>query len=173
MKKICKNSWIVLLISVSIASYSQNSEVRKTLDEIIAHAENNSLYRNDVDWPSLKPEIYELAKDADSVSQLKPALNLMLKRLNDTHGRVFHNNQYLSYYSGEKKEHLATIDWDVYSEIQSGQVYEFKAILLEEGIGYVRIVGLPMGDNEKMSSDIQNAVCEVVGMGAKTQTTRG
>ncbi|KAG1657629.1 putative HTH-type transcriptional regulator [Nymphon striatum] len=116
---------------------------------------------------ALKKEMYLLAKGADSVSQLKPALDLMLEKLNDTHGRVFHNNQYLSYYSGEKKEHRKNIDWDVYTEIQSVQVYEFKAAILEDSIGYVRIVGLPMGDNQKMSTDIQNAVCDLVEKGAK------
>tara|TARA_B100000809_G_scaffold238315_1_gene258973 strand:- start:1455 stop:1967 length:513 start_codon:yes stop_codon:yes gene_type:complete len=111
--------------------------------------------------------MYSLAKNADSVSQLKPALNLMLEKLNDTHGRVFYNNQFLSYYSGEKKEHRKNMNSDIYNEIQSGQIYEFKTSIVEDNIGYVRIVGLPMGDNEKMSSEIQNSICELVQKGAE------
>ncbi len=167
MKKPWKYILICFLISNSFTSYAQKSETRLTLDKIIEHAENNSLYRKNVNWPSLKKEMYSLSKDADSVSQLKPALDLMLKKLNDTHGRFFHNNQYLSYYSGDKKEHRKNMNSEVYNEIQSIQVYEFKTLVLDDSIGYVRIVGLPMGDNQKMSNDIQNAVCKLVENGAK------
>jgi C-terminal processing protease CtpA/Prc len=167
MKHLLKYILIFCLITNSFAACAQQSKTEITLDKIIEHAETASLYRKNVDWTALKKEMYLLAKGADSVSQLKPALDLMLEKLNDTHGRVFHNNQYLSYYSGEKKEHRKNIDWDVYTEIQSVQVYEFKAAILEDSIGYVRIVGLPMGDNQKMSTDIQNTVCDLVEKGAK------
>ncbi|WP_400077289.1 S41 family peptidase [Winogradskyella sp. R77965] len=167
MKKPWKYILVFFLISNSFTSCAQKSETELTLDKIIEHAENNSLYRKNVDWTSLKKEMYALVKNADSVSQLKPALNLMLKKLNDTHGRVFYNNQVLSYYNGEIKEHQKNIDIAIYNEIQSGQVYEFKASIIENDIGYVRIVGLPVGDNEKMSSEIQNSICELIQKGAK------
>lgn len=167
MKKPLKYFLLFFLLSTSFPSHAQKSETKSTLDKIIAHAENNSLYRKNVDWTSLKKEMYALAKNADSVSQLKPALDLMFEKLNDTHGRVFHNNQYLSYYSGEKKEHRKNIDWDVYSDIQSVQVYEFKSQVIQDSIGYVRIIGLPIGDNQKMSNDIQDAVCQLVQNGTK------
>jgi carboxyl-terminal processing protease len=167
MQQSIKQTLLLFLMSFVFASYAQKTETQQTLNQIIEHAENNSLYRENVDWSLLKSEMYDLSIDADSVSQLKPALDLMFKKLNDTHGRVFHNNQFLSYYTGEKKAHRAHIDWDVYTDIQSAQVYEFKAQLLQDSIGYVRIVGLPMGDNQKMSADIQNAVCNVLEKGAK------
>jgi len=166
MKNLRKFVLIVQLISFSLTSCAQQTETGLTLDKIIDHAENNSLYRENVDWNSLKTEMYVLAKDADSVSQLKPALDFMFKELNDTHGRVFHNNQFLSYYSGEKKEHRKNMNSDVYGEIQSAQVYKFQAQIVQDRIGYVRIVGLPMGDNQKMSNDIQNAVCQLIEEGA-------
>jgi len=167
MKKPWKYILVFFLISNSFTSCAQKSETELTLDKIIEHAENNSLYRKNVDWTSLKKEMYAFVKNADSVSQLKPALNLMLKKLNDTHGRVFYNNQVLSYYTGETKEHQKNIDVAIYNEIQSGQVYEFKASIIEKNIGYVRIVGLPVGDNEKMSSEIQNSICELIQKGAE------
>jgi len=154
-------------MSVSSMCFGQKSPTHKTLDSIIAHAENHSLYRQNVDWSTLKAAMYDLAKDADSVAALKPALDLMLKELKDTHGRVFYNRRYLSYYSEGLKGHLQDLDWDVYGEIQSAQVYPFKVELLPEQIGYVRIVGLPMGDNQKMASDIQKAVCKLIEEGAK------
>jgi len=163
--------WSVGLLSVfqfsSLCCYTQSSNVVKaTLDAIIAHAEESSLYRDGVDWNSVKQEMYALAEEADSISQLKPALELMLNELNDTHGRVFHNNKYLAYHTANRPSRPDGFDWDVYTDIQSAQVYPFIAENLENEIGYVRIVGLPMGDNQNMSNDIQDAVCEIIKNGA-------
>ncbi len=167
MKKLSNYIAIVLLVSNTFASIAQKSNTIHVLDRIIEQAENSSLYRDNVDWSALKREMNTLAQNADSIPQLKPALDLMLRKLNDTHGRIFYNNQYLSYYSGEKRHHRKNIDTDIYNEIQSGQVYPFKTSIMNDDIGYVRIVGLPMGDNEKMSSQIQNSICELILRGAK------
>lgn len=167
MKQPLKYLATLILVLHFFISYTQNKEVKSTLDKIIEHAEKHSLYRKNVDWNALKGEMYALVKEADSVPQLKPALDLMLKRLNDAHGRVFYNNRYLSYYSGEKKAHRKKMISRTYNEIQSGQVYAFEACAIDKNIGYVRIVGLPMGDNEKMSAEIQDAVCKVLQKGVK------
>lgn len=159
---------LVILCQCCIGDcYAQKySKVKSTLDAIINHAEEASLYRDSVDWPLLRGEMYALSAEADSISQLKPALELMLNELNDTHGRVFHNNQYLAYHTGNRPSRPDGFDWDVYTDIQSAQVYPFIAENLENEIGYVRIVGLPMGDNQKMSNAIQDAVCEIIKNGA-------
>jgi len=166
MKKLCKRLITICLILISFSSCGQKSETKITLDKIIEHAENNSLYRKNVDWNSLKKEMYVLAENANSISDLKPALDLMLNELNDSHGRIFYNNKFLSYYSGEKKAHRSQMNSEIYNEIQSGQVYKFKTMVLPDNIGYVRIVGLPMGNNEKASTKIQDAVCDLVDKGA-------
>jgi hypothetical protein len=166
MKNIITEVIVVVIVLLSCSALQgQNELALTTLNEIIKHAENNSLYRNNVDWSSLKTKMHEMAKEAETVEALKPALDLMFRSLNDTHGRVFHNNRYLSYYLGESDEHSANLDSDIYNDIQTGSVYPFQAELLEEKVGYVRIVGLPMGDNEAMSMEIQDAVCEVMNEG--------
>lgn len=167
MTKLSNYIAIVLLVLNTSAAIAQKSNTIHILDRIIEQAENSSLYRENVDWSALKREMNTLAQNADSIPQLKPALDLMLRKLNDTHGRIFYNNQYLSYYSGEKRHRRKNIDTDIYNEIQSGQVYPFKTSIMNDDIGYVRIVGLPMGDNEKMSSQIQNSICELILRGAK------
>ena len=150
-------------------SFSQaNQEVRSTLDSIIAHVEEASLYRNTVDWDTLRPNIYKLAADVETTAELKPALKYLLKSIGDEHGRVFHNNQILANYnSGITKPHQATFQPNLYNNVQMGQVYSFHAELLEENIGYIRIVGLPMGDNEKMTAEIQDEVCRLLNEGAE------
>ena len=158
----------LLLISVN-ACGQQNDSVRKTLEKIITHAETVSLYRNNVDWVSLKPKIYELSKNAQTITELSPALKYLLKSLGDEHGRIFHNNQIIAnYYSVELKDHQKSFEPETYNKIQMGQTYKFHSELIDDNIGYLRIVGLPMGDNEKMASEIQSQVCELVDKGVRS-----
>ena len=158
---------LFLTISFS-ACGQQNKEVRTTLDQVVAHVETASLYRNTVDWKKLKPAIYNLAKDANSVTELKPAFNYMLEAIGDDHGRVIHNNNILAYYmSGEPKPHQASVDPEVYGKIQSRQNYKFYGELLNKNIGYIRIVGILAGNDEKNTEIIQSKVCELIEKGAE------
>ncbi len=158
----------LLLFLVTSGCKSQvPADVKKVLDAALDHAEEASMYRNVVDWSVLRNEVYSLAQDADSVSHLAPALNHLLEQLGDEHGRFFYDNSLLAFYNGPPQKHLENLSSDVYNDIQSGQVYNFEAALIEPGVGYVRIVGLPMGDNIKMSESIQEAVCEQHGKGAR------
>ncbi|MBX2828559.1 MAG: S41 family peptidase [Flavobacteriaceae bacterium] len=158
---------LLFLCLVATACAQLNPNVKEPLDKIISHAENNSLYRQSVDWENLKAEIYDKTMGLDSVSQLGPALNHMLKTLGDTHARVFHNNQILAYNYSELKEHHQGFESEIYNQIQQVQKYPFMAQMVEDNTGYVRIVGLPMGDNEAMSKEIQDAVCQLIADGAK------
>ncbi|MDC8005408.1 S41 family peptidase [Aureisphaera galaxeae] len=157
---------LILLCLMVTACAQTNPEVKKTLDQIIAHAETHSQYRETVNWDELKAEIYEMAKEADSVSDLGPALNHLLKSLGDTHARVFHNNQILAYNYGDLKEHHVGFESEIYNEIQQVRKYPFMVQMIDDDIGYIRIVGLPMGDNEAMSKEIQEPLCELIRQGA-------
>ncbi len=146
----------------------QNKEIRATLDQVVAHAEEASLYRNSVDWNKLKPAIYNLAKDANSVEGLKSAFDYMFEALADDHGRVIHNNEMLSYYmSGETKPHQVSVDPEIYGKVQSGVDYKFHGELLNNQIGYLRIVGLAPGNNERDTKIIQSKVCKLIEKGAE------
>lgn len=158
---------LILIIAIN-ACGQKNNEVQIVLDGLISHAEEASLYRNKVNWDTLKPKIHKLAKDAQTVNDLTPALKYLLKSLEDEHGRVFYNNQIIAnYYSNELKEHQKSFESEIYNKIQMGQTYEFHSEMLENKIGYIRIVGLPMGDNEKMASEIQSQVCKLINSGVQ------
>lgn len=143
------------------------AEVQHVLDTSIDHAASASMYRDSVDWSVLRAEMYELSRGVDSVSGLAPAMNHLFEQLGDEHGRFIHENRPIAFYNGPAKEHLAELDGAVYNRVQMGQTYEFSTQLIAPMIGYVRLVGLPMGDNEQMSRDIQSAVCAEKGKGAE------
>jgi len=158
---------ICLFISFQLLGQPSAKTLRSEFDEMIQHAQEHSLYREKVDWVSLKKEMYQLSKEAKTVADLSPSLNYMLKELGDEHGRIYHNNQPIAYYFGGLKAHHASYNPEIYGQIQQGQTYFFKGELLDKNIGYLRIVGLRVGDNQKMTKEIQDKVCELSEKGAK------
>lgn len=163
MKKFKQKSFflsIILVLLFHLSAFAQISESLKPyLDGAISHAQNDSLYRQRVDWNAVKSEMYLRAKDAKKVEDLAPALKYLLSKLEDSHGKFYYKNQQIAYWFGEPKEHQKKIDPKIWGEIQNGK-YSFKAELINKKVGYLRIPGLPMGDNVKMSEEIRNKVCE-------------
>lgn len=158
---------VSVFLFLSYLTSAQQSEFRAELDKIIGVAESTSVYRNRVDWPMVKDSINALAKNATQFTQLKPALNYLLEALGDEHGRIFYNNQVVAYYySGQLKEHQKGFDPEIYGQVQSGQTYTFVGRLLQGHIGYIRMPGLPMGDNMAMAKEIQDQVCQLADQGA-------
>jgi carboxyl-terminal processing protease len=162
INKFMKHILTLLLLLSAFTSKAQNADsVAIVLQNIVNHAESASLYRDQVNWDTLKPKIFALAKSAKTVPELGEALQYLLKAIGDEHGRVFHNNQLLANYYGSLKEHQKTFKPDIFNQIQSGQVYKFDAKIIENKIGYIRIVGLPMGDNQQMAKTIEDEVCKL------------
>jgi len=160
---------IGILIVITIISCNRKLNVAQTtLHQIITYTEENSLYRNEVEWDTLKPQIISQAKEAKSISDISPALKYMLKALGDEHGQVIFKNQMIGNYYGPLKKHHKNMEIEVYNELQSGDMYKFHSQLLKGSIGYVRIVSLPMGDNENMAKEIQDEVCKLSENGAES-----
>jgi len=159
----------VYLLLFSIPSYTQEHEiqVQGILEEMIQHAEEFSLFRQSVNWDSIRMEMFTLSKGARNVKELSPALKFMLRALGDIHAKIYHNTQIIAYYPGKLKPHQKSFDLAWYNEIKSGDVYLFKGILIAENIGYIRIGSLPNCDMEEKAKMIQEKVCELKNQGAK------
>lgn len=159
-----KLTLLFLIIALNVQAQADDS-TRAILNRIVSHAETASLYRKNVNWDTLKTQVFALAKEARTVPELSPALKHLLKGIGDEHGRIFHQNQIIAYYYGHPKAHQKDLKPEVYNQVQSGQHYQFEAKVLEDSIGYVRIVGLPMGDNQQMSATIAEGICKVAQTG--------
>ena len=147
--------------------FSQGNNVHDDLDSIIHFASTRSVYRDNVNWETVAKEMHRLSAGAMTVPDLVPALDYMFMELGDEHGRAFYKNQVLAYYYTDIfEEHQKGFDPDIYFEVQGNKVYAFGAHMFNNRIGYIRIVGLPMGDNTKMAKDIQDGVCRLINEGA-------
>lgn len=159
--------FLIPLVLFSLNIFSQESHIREDLDRVIHIAQTTSLYREEVNWEAVKDSMLQLTANAKDIPDLAPAFNYLLEVLHDEHGRIFYNHQPIAYYySGELKEHQKSFDMDMYQQVQSGTAYPFKAELIGAKIGYIRIVGLGMGDNEQMAKTIQDEVCRLMKAGA-------
>ena len=154
-----------VLAAAVIAARPQPPLVKQTLSRILAHAESTSLYRARVDWPATRAEVLRLADTATTVPSLAPALRYLLRTIGDDHARVIHGGRPIAYFYGPAKPHLAGFDAELNNKIQHA-TFPFRAALLGRDVGYVRIVGLPMGDNTAMAKAIESEVCRLNTAGA-------
>ena len=161
---------LFLLGGLCLASFlqAQSDHLPSTVfDSLFNHAREASLYREQVNWDSLYPILAKQAAAAQSIEELAEPFGAVLAHLGDTHGRIYHNRQVLAHFTNGPKPHLQEFDPEIYQKIQWGQSLPFVAKYLEDSVGYVRIVGLPPGDNQQMSKDIQDAVCKVQKQGVR------
>jgi carboxyl-terminal processing protease len=141
--------------------------VQQVLTRVLAHAESTSLYRDRVAWPAAKARVHALADTAQSIAALAPALRHLFEAMGDEHARVYLGGRIVAYYYGTPKPHLARFDQELNQKVQSASVFPFRKAIAAPGVGYVRIVGLPMGDNTAMAKRIEDAVCTLHRAGAR------
>ncbi len=124
------------------------------------------MHRDRVNWPATRAEVQRLADTATTIPGLAPALRYLLRAMGDEHARVFHRGRPIAYYFGVPKPHLAGFDSELNNRIQSASAFPFRADMTGRNVGYVRIAGLPMGDNTAMARQIDDAVCGLHRKGA-------
>ncbi len=163
-----KNALFVLYclaFSSVLGAQTPDPALRPCLDSILAQAERTALRRMEVDWDSVRALVYAQAAGATTPAELGPACSALLGALGDDHGRVLYQNQVIGYWYGDLKEHQKGIDPDMWTAVQGG-LYPFRAALLSDSVGYLRLAGLPMGDNVQMSAEIRWNLCELKKQGA-------
>jgi carboxyl-terminal processing protease len=157
---------LLTLLAALGASAAPPPSVQLALVRILAHAESASVYRNRVDWPATRAEVRRIADTANTIGALAPALRYLLRTMGDEHGRVIYGGRPIAYYFGAPKPHRVGFDTELNQQIQYATAFPFRAEMIGKTVGYVRIVGLPMGDNMAMSKQIEEAVCRVHSAGA-------
>ncbi|MBK8112755.1 MAG: hypothetical protein IPK46_21830 [Saprospiraceae bacterium] len=165
--KVANKSFRVLLFACLTLLVYTKSRAQKdgthtnTLKSILDHAQSASLYRQNVDWNQLRNEVLERAGNRASMEEMQAALNYLLEALGDEHGKIFFQQNVVAYYFGGLKDHHKGFDVNIYNDIQSGQKYSFEVKMLASDIGYVRLCGMPMGDNYKMAEELGRKICYV------------
>ncbi len=166
MKKIRSLITLPFFLLPCLAGAQLPDSLSACLDSAITHAQRYSLYRNRVNWDAVREGMFWRAGLAANPMDLRESFWYMLEELNDIHARFFYQNQIIAWYHGEPSPHQATIDPKVWTAIQSGK-QKFQFALLPNQTGYLRVVGMPVGDNVQLAAPIRAALCTLLDQGAR------
>ncbi|MBK9338085.1 MAG: S41 family peptidase [Lewinellaceae bacterium] len=157
---------LLCLLRFFEAAAQTNDTLRACLDSALVQAKSIALHRSTVSWEVVEGQIRQRAERAGNVLELRPAFTYLLEQLHDSHGRFFFQNKPVAWYHGTPEPHQQHIDPKIWAAIQSGK-HPFQAALLPNQTGYLRISGMPMGNNAQLAEPILAAVCSLQTAGAK------
>lgn len=126
---------------------------------IVLKAKETSLYTDQVDWEEVSSTFNELVQDGDNAENLKKGLQYLLNSLGDKHAsiRSAKDHSIIVYYTGEKEgedNRLSSYVNTVINDISA----RFSYKLLENNIGYLRVVGIGPGNVKEPADQIRNGL---------------
>jgi len=159
---------LVLLSFISILCTSCLTSQHKELSyhPFVLKAKETSLYTEKVDWAKVNAEFIELSKGKDDVEDLKPALQFLINSLEDQHAQIrsTHDHSIIVAYTGERKGNDLR-DGEFVNKVINAPS-EFSHKLLEDGIAYLKVVGIGHGDVKAQADQIRNGLLELKKQGA-------
>jgi len=157
MKKILQ----FILIFVALHSCKAQSGAIE-FHPIVLKAKETSLFSSQVDWPEVNQKFKALIAGQQSIDELKPGLQYLINSLGDKHG-VFRSTKDYSIvvsYTGEIKRTEGYIKPD--SEFINTVINDISAVfeyqLLENDIGYLKVLGIGPGDVKAQADFIRNGL---------------
>lgn len=154
---------VFLLLSFYLNAQSQENT---SFDPIVLKAKETSLYADQVDWDEVNAAFIELTKGEQSVEGMKEGLQYLINSLGDKHAtiRSVKDHSIIVYYTGEyteednrKSEFINTVINDVTAK--------FSYKLLEDNIGYLRVVGIGAGNVKDQADFIRNGLIDLSNKG--------
>jgi len=154
-----KNILQILMVFLFLTS-CKGEEKETIYDPIVLKAKETSLYSDKVDWKKVNSKFIELTKENEE--GLKDGLQYLINSLGDKHAtfRSPKDNSIIVSYRGEiveedsrKSEFINTVINDVSTK--------FSYQLLENGIGYLKIVGIGPGNVKEQADYIRKGLIEL------------
>ncbi len=157
---------IILLSSMSVKSQSRNAELHQILDTLINRSKDISYYRTQVNWDSLSTAVHDLAKESESIDDLKPAFTALINGLGDPHGTIRKTSDFsiLGYFTDRKNspnQDNRPRDQEIWQTVNNPDS-RFEYALLDNHVGYLKVVGIgPQIDGQKEANRIRAAINEL------------
>lgn len=166
-----KSTKAIPLIVFAFITFKAEAQ-KPLLDSIIHIFQTQSIYRNSVNWDSLKPQLYrniDYAK-TDDVMAVVPAYVKLAKALNITHGGLNYKGK--SYGAINKGfAAMAKRIPDTIRTIAQNKKYNFRTIIIDQSYGYISIpsVGIQYSNDmdkvkqalKKKANVIQDTLCKL------------
>ncbi|WP_439555022.1 S41 family peptidase [Dyadobacter sp.] len=123
-------------------------------------AEKNALNSKNVDWAKLRDSVSISAGKATSVDELLPALQTILRSLQDKHGFVYFDKKSTGYENNDPDRVSPALRKAAY-----GNDKEIVSVAINDSIAYLRIPTSPdfqSGEDEAYNQQIQKQVCDLL-----------
>lgn len=154
----------ILVLSSSLCS--AQDVATKDYHPIVQRAQETSLYSAKVNWDVVNAKFVELSKGKEDVEGLKEGLQYLINSLGDKHGqfRTLPDHSPVVFYSGPTDPDDRDSDFvnNVINDISQSFSYE----LLDDGVGYLKVVGIGGGDVQQQANDIRDGLKALKGQGA-------
>ncbi len=144
------------------------SEANKALDDILDITEKISIYRKNVKWKTILPQVRStLDINAPNVFlAVKPSVELLLDKLNDNHSFLLYNNKERAH-RANPKNFESTIN-PITLETLKQDDKKVKTEKLTDNIGYILIPSnnIDLSDREKqeiiLGQEIRDSLCNLL-----------
>jgi len=156
-----KNIISILLLSLFLNSCKgQKDEI--TYHPIVLKAKETSLYADRVNWKEVNAEFEALTKGKVDVAGLKEGLQYLINSLGDKHAHIrsAKDNAIIVSYTS-KATGTDNRDIEFLNSVVNDISAKFSYQLLENGIGYLRIVGIGPGDVKEQSDFIRQGLIDL------------
>ncbi len=150
---------LFFLVSCQTKKVNISPVLKNYLDTILNITQRGSLYRDNVDWPEIRSNVYKKAGNAQNIEDIFPAVQLMFNALNDKHGAIIYKGK------ANKKPHK---NKSAYREVL---VEQFKAgwptvrtAVFDNVYGYILIPPIYAIDQltvDKYAQQIQDSLCSL------------
>lgn len=147
-----------LLVLGSCKTIPQQAE---SLHPIVQKAKETSLYSNRVNWEEVNANFLELTKDKQSVDELKEGLQYLINSLGDKHAQIRSVKDYsiIVSYTGEiAEESSMKRNSKFVNNVINDVSAQFSYKLLEDKIGYLKVVGIGPGDVKEQADFIRKGL---------------
>ena len=158
----------VLIFSLLITSCASAQKSKIVFDPIVLKAKETSLYSEQVNWEEVNAKFIELTKGKESVEDLKEGLQYLINSLGDKHGafRSVKDYSILVSYRGEIKEE-DNRNSDFVNTVINDVSTKFSYKLLENKIGYLKVVAIGTGDVKEKADLIRAGLIDLKKQGVE------
>jgi len=159
-----KNLGTILILLFLINSCGNSQKEATVFDPIVLKAKETSLYTDDVDWEKVNSKFIALTKGKEGLEEMKEGLQYLINSLGDKHASFRSPKDYsiIVYYTGEiKEEKPIEKDADFLNNVINDISAKFSYQLMENGIGYLKVVGIGPGDVKEQADYIRKGLTDL------------
>lgn len=151
-----KNANALILLVLLTFSCKVKTQTVSEFHPIVHKAYESSLYSQDVDWEIVNEQFKDLTRNTDNINE---ALQYLLNSLKDKHAsfRSTTNQSIIVSYNGEVDE-IDKRNPKFVNEVINDITAKFEYRLLDENIGYLKVVGIGPGKIEENANLIRNGL---------------